>query len=486
MIYDNYSEDGSKDLLQPYIDAGQVYYTLWPPENKHVEVWDDSRLESHYLTNLERCYNRNEETKHIQLPCQQAAFDDAIRRTRGKVRWLGAIDVDEFFYVPENSSFWNVSSTQPLVTSLKNLEKKYAIVTIMGQHFGTSGWLSYPRRDDDQNHSQLVTKTHLHHMEYHGFGGIRVSEHLKPFANPMCVHGNGIHAYEYTFLDLFNNFKYTAYDTNDTDNTLIYMNHYLWPSWAENIEKAIVNRNPQTTYVEEYDRMMNKEKGSNIEYLLDRLELKMQDAVRTKPPMDGHADDWDFRIQVVNKKNPQICVILMNPRHIGLARHSLTSIIYYFHTIEPSLEYTLSMFDPEPHIKRELERDFPIIVEKEEFCEYILRLKESSFARWERWPTNKPVMEMAMQVFIIDSNVHVIYLTDSSNLMMDWNRVGEVSYRNNPDLTGTLLMKKKKEQVAIDSFHIFEICLHTQDACENNQVRGLFENYKQERMYGYT
>jgi hypothetical protein len=489
-IYDNLSEDGVKDLVQPYIDNGIVSYFLWPPKEEPHEIWDDPKLEEHYSSHMKSCYEGLQQM-HGHIFCQIAAYDDAVRRTRGKARWVAGLDVDEFFYLNETSPFVNFQD--PLPQAFKNLED-YAIVTVAGQHFGTSGWLTPPRRDDDQEYSSLLTKTHTHHMRYHPGELVKVGEHVKPFANPFCVVGNELHSYipDTSFI------AEKTIHHSDSDNVTIYMNHFLWTSREEQYIKAQVNQNPNALYVKEFDLMINQEEGNAIGYLMNKLEQRMKNAMRNRPSSDGHADDWDVSLH--NKHvyhstaKTDLCVILVSPRHIGLARHALTTIINYFAIIEPSLNYKLIINDADPKIQHELQFDFPVdsviihqtTVQSSCPAEFIMNIPEQSFARWFLWPENMPIVKMAMEVFKTDSKVNAIYLGDSSNLMSEWSKAKNVSYRNNPplaDISGTVL---RRNIFPDNSKDMFEMCLHIEDTCQGNQIRGLFENYIQERMYGFT
>ena len=60
-IYDNESSDGTREILQPYIDSGLVEYKYWPGQK-------------------------------MQIP----AYKDCVRRHRRDTEWLAVIDMDEF------------------------------------------------------------------------------------------------------------------------------------------------------------------------------------------------------------------------------------------------------------------------------------------------------------------------------------------------------------------------------------------------------
>lgn len=493
-IYDHHSDDQVEAIVKPYIEAGRASYILWPPKDYPKDEWNDPQMEAHFDERMKKCY-ANKEAEHVHVPCQEAAYDDAIRRSRGKARWFTGIDVDEFFYIPENSTIWETHPKEPLVGAFKNLEK-YNIVTVSGQHFGTSGWYSPPRRNDDSAHAQLITQTHLHHMQYIPGELVKASEHIKPFINPYCVIGNELHNYTVDERNIKNfTWKYTFHNSYDDDNATVLLNHVLWPSYIENIEKAIVNGNPKTAYDAMYDRFINKEEGSTIEYLLDKLEQRMQAAIKSKPATDGHADDWDYRLRSRHIFNQAIkealCVVVWEPRHIGLVRHSLFSIINYFYSVESSINYKLIIYNTDQGLKPELEKDFPIDdfvkddTELEKSCsaEYILRMSESSFAKWEQWPLEKPAIKLGLELLKESKTVQIISLSDSVNSIDEWTKGSQVNYRKNSVLknSGTYLIKKDQE---IDE-NIYELCLSEDSLCPDNRVRSLFENYQQERMYGF-
>jgi hypothetical protein len=476
-IYDNYSEDGLKELLSTYIVNGKVSYILWPP----LIIEPDKSGE-----NMRICYKVNT-TDHI--PCQKAAYHDALGRARNNnARWLADIDIDEFFYIPDDSPFWRASKAPPLVAAFNSMED-YNKIVVYGQTFGTSGWISPPRRDDDQIYAQLMTKTHPYHQTYKG-KLINALPHSKNFTNPFDNDLN------------LKPEKSLYYNTNNS----ILMNHYIWPS---KMEKHTHNTN-NAFYDEVDDRIINKEKDSQIEYLLKRLESRIEESYRANPPLDRHADDWDFTLN--SKKNKDIasidlCVILSSPRHVGLARQALSSIINYFYRIEPLTQYKLFVNDIEDsNIKQELESDFPVDAITDFFtmeatsiqnlcsAEYILVLKEDSFARWEEWPEDVQIFKMASHVFNSNSEVHAIYLSDSSNLLSNWNKTAITSssslehvirYRSNSDLIntkGSYIMRKRVLSVN----NTFEICLYTDDiSCNTNQIKSLFQHYYQDRIYHF-
>lgn len=496
LFYDNHSDDGAEAVIKPYVDAGRASYIPWPPKEFPKEEFTDPLLEGHFRSKLKECYENlsaPELKVFYYIPCQGAAYDDAVRRTRGKARWVAGIDVDEYYYIPENSTLWQTHPEEPLVGAFRNLEK-YNGITVSGQHFGTSGWYSPPRRDDDSQHAQMLTKTHLRHMEYIPGPLVKAGEHIKVFVNPYCVYGNEIHTYMYDKENMANiSWKTTFHNTYDQDNATILMNHYLWPSYIENLEKVVKNVDPSTHYDSIYDRFVNKDEGTHIEYLLERLENRIEKAIKLKPNTDGHSDDWDYRLQnrhIIERRHVDLCVILWNPIHRGLVRHSLESIINYFYRVENTTSYQLIIGSSNinDQLKQELKHDFPIdlFVQDNNFscpADFILRISESSFAKWEQWPTDTPAINLGINLLKENTKINIVSLSDSSNLLDGWIKGNQVSYRANPLLSeaGTYLMRNN----GVLDKNVFEMCLHRDDTCPDNRIKSLFEDYQQEKMYNY-
>jgi len=263
------------------------------------------------------------------------------------------------------------------------------------------------------------------------------------------------------------------------------------------------NKDPFVGYDADYDRIENKEDGSPIEYWVQELELQIKKSLKTRPAKDGHADDWDSTLSSKHKFRPEaqvdLCVILQNPQHIGLTRHSLRTMINYFDAVEPNLNYKLIVLDVATSLKAELNHDFPIdaFIESgaentisQETCsaDFILNLKEFSFAKWELWDVSITVFRMGIEIMSNDDGVNAIYLTGSSNSIDKWTTLSSKSsnfiarYRINSDLepSGTVLIRKN---IVTDTK--YEMCLDTAENCQNNQINGLFENHHQSRLYNY-
>ncbi len=100
-LYNNGSTDHYKEVLQPYIRAGDVDLYAWHKENRKDQPW-----------------------RSIQC----AAYNDCLTRTRGTLKWLAFIDLDEYLFPTEQLS---------LKDFLRDY-KEFAGVCVNWLMFGTS------------------------------------------------------------------------------------------------------------------------------------------------------------------------------------------------------------------------------------------------------------------------------------------------------------------------------------------------------------
>ncbi|RYE15651.1 MAG: hypothetical protein EOP34_02350 [Rickettsiales bacterium] len=515
MFYDNGSEDGLKEVLQPYIDDGIVFYIKWPPSRPYKEDWTGAEaLEAEFNDWIEDCYKQDELAYFRVYPCAITANNDAARRSRGKVRWLAAVDVDEYIYLSQSSL-----DSPNLVEAFKKCETN-VMVSVYGYHYGTGGWIVPPRREgDDQAYPTLLIKSHPYHLPP-AVPYLNIGQNRKSFVNPYCALGNGVH---YWAVPEELQSKIRIFVSHpiylNSDGLMMFLNHYVWLSREDAYEKAVSTKWRYTAYARHSDRYMTADSITAISYLIPKLEKSMEESIMNRAPRDGHADDWDFTLTAKHKrigdgsggvvdnlganKTVDLCVVVTSPRHIGLVRHALTSIIYYFYKIEPTLNYKLIVSDViDPKLKKELESDFPIDAfaskEEDDFCGntlYYLMLKEYSFARWSGWPTSKPAIKMAMQILANDDKVSGIYFGDSFNSMSKWNMLNNnitdpndlsINYRPISSLSKEMpnAMMFRRGRYNDDLSSIYELCLDTVNDCKDNALKGLFDRYYQQRMYG--
>lgn len=164
-LYNNYSEDNYQEVLQPYIDEGIVELIDW-------------------------------EVPYFQYFGQKRAYMNAINKTKGIVKWLAIVDLDEFVVPKQNDT---------IPEFLLAFEQEgIGGVGINWQMFGTS---FVPKIEEDQLLTEMLTlkayedhnenvhiksivrpeyvvePPHVHHFHYiEGYS--QVNANLEPFEGP--------------------------------------------------------------------------------------------------------------------------------------------------------------------------------------------------------------------------------------------------------------------------------------------------------------
>jgi len=98
-LYDNESTDNTKEVLQPYVDAGEV---------------------SLFYTDMDNC--------------QFACYYNALTAYRDQSVWMAFIDLDEFLFSPEGE----------LIENLKEFETKCPGIAVNEVFFGSNNHLTRP------------------------------------------------------------------------------------------------------------------------------------------------------------------------------------------------------------------------------------------------------------------------------------------------------------------------------------------------------
>lgn len=183
-IYDNGSTDGTREILQPYIDRGIVEYVEFPGRKK-----------------------------------QLAAYDDCLLRHRYHTRWLAFIDIDEFIVPLRHNS---------IPEFLKPLEGAPA-VEINWLVFGSNG---------------EIKKTDLPVMERftrHSLGEHPLNHHVKSIVDPRKIY-NMIGCHEAARIsgkavDSHGQPVKISFRDREPRQDIIRINHYAVKSKEEFIEK---------------------------------------------------------------------------------------------------------------------------------------------------------------------------------------------------------------------------------------------------------
>jgi hypothetical protein len=168
LIYDNNSTDFPEEVLRHYIRRGIVTHIPWPPEtvppppeplHSKLDQWQYQWFND----TLQTC-QLDMWIVHRQVPCQLAAYADAVRRTKGGVsRWLGIFDVDEYIYPRPASGFTR------LVDVLRVHYPDHDHLQVYGNTFGTSGYVEQAahRKPGDELHA-LLTESYIYRAEQDG------------------------------------------------------------------------------------------------------------------------------------------------------------------------------------------------------------------------------------------------------------------------------------------------------------------------------
>jgi hypothetical protein len=202
-IYDNYSTDSTKNVLQPYIDAGKVKYTLFPDKGGF----------------------------HT-LVVQREAYNDAINRYKKSTKWLALIDVDEFIVPLKNNN----------ITKLLKANEKPNIpaIEILWVLYGYSGNYRKPKGLVIENYTKSSDKTKLNELP-NGWEWLK-EDYCKSIINPRMVIKYDVHVGLYKA-----NFKGKQIDKN-----IIRINHYWTKSYEELCEKLNRNKDWQPNSGEKY------------------------------------------------------------------------------------------------------------------------------------------------------------------------------------------------------------------------------------------
>lgn len=153
-LYNHLSKDNYMDILTPYIKKGIVELVEIQTEPKDIYEWHDIQLE---------------------------AYNDALVKARGKVKWLAILDSDEFLFATKQNS---------LPDFFERYEKMNEIggVCVNWVMFGTS---FVPRVPDNKLMIEMLTLCKAKEYEY--FKSIVRPERVASCCNAhYCLYNQGI------------------------------------------------------------------------------------------------------------------------------------------------------------------------------------------------------------------------------------------------------------------------------------------------------
>lgn len=205
-IYDNESSDGTREILQPYIDSGVVEYKYWPGHRR-----------------------------------QLAAYDDCLDHYRLASRWIAFIDLDEFIVPVKDAS---------IPAFLKRFEA-FAAVEINWLVYGSGG------------HKTKSPGTMMERFRFHSLPGHRLNRHVKSIVNPREVFTMiGCHEaakISGSIADSHGQPVTKNFREREPQQDIIRINHYAVRSYEEFLEKQARGRASGTQktvrseYFEQYD-----------------------------------------------------------------------------------------------------------------------------------------------------------------------------------------------------------------------------------------
>jgi hypothetical protein len=240
LIFDDNSTDNTVEVLREYITGGVVLLV-------HAKTSFASSCS---------VIRRDPNVHHIQSSCQKTVFNYALNLFRGKVKWAGNFDVDEFLWTT-NAAI--TPSWMPLPELLNSRYAEYDAIDIISIVFGTSN-LSVP---DDRlvvsklTHRALAGK----YPRFTPYDGNRFGR--KALYRPDRIWYVDIHSAK-CFI-----FCHTAYVYPLADD--LQMNHYQYKSFAEMEAKAIVNVNPPLKFNPEKEALLNEVEDLRIQFIIPKL-----------------------------------------------------------------------------------------------------------------------------------------------------------------------------------------------------------------------
>lgn len=200
-VYDNGSQDETREVLEPYISKGIVDYTYFPGYRM-----------------------------------QLAAYDDWFKKHRYDTRWLAVIDMDEFIVPVKDST---------IPEYLRNLEE-YPVVEVNWLCYGSSGL-------KEKGAGDVMERFKRHSKPDHP-----LNHHVKSILDPRRVYGmTGSHEaarIKGKAADSLGNKVRIPWRNRPACHDLIKINHYAVKSYREFVEKQQRGRasGPSRTVEDEY------------------------------------------------------------------------------------------------------------------------------------------------------------------------------------------------------------------------------------------
>ena len=194
-LYNNLSTDDYKELLAPYIARNEVELFDWP-------------------------FERDKGTLDTVIQCN--AYNDALKKMTGLVKWAAFLDLDEFLFPVQ---------TNNLVPFLRNYEN-FGGLCVNWTMFGTSDIESIP--ENGIMIEYLVMAGELEHKHNHHVKSIIRPERVIKFVSPHYV------SYKKGFFQVNSNkARFDGPLSPYTTHSLIRINHYYTRDMQWLLEKKM-------------------------------------------------------------------------------------------------------------------------------------------------------------------------------------------------------------------------------------------------------
>lgn len=221
-LYNNFSQDGFRDVLDPWIERGVVTLIDWP-----LSVG------------------------------QLSAYRDCVKRARASCKWVAFIDVDEFLFSP------SLTDIRPILRQFVDL----AGIEVWELFFGSGGHVGRP--------AMPVTEAYLMRAQ-------KSLTTVKTIANPRMVYRVGVHQFKFWGAEACDTSRQKVVTGGEPVFDTLRINHY-WSRSIEDLATKIARGDastPQTRLTEwhrDFERSLNAEHDDAI--------LSVARAIRANSPV---------------------------------------------------------------------------------------------------------------------------------------------------------------------------------------------------------
>ena len=242
IIFDHGSTDDTLIVLSKFILSGRVMFI---DAETSFEVCKQGSIA------------RKHHTKHPHSACQGKVFNFAKEILKGKTKWMGNFDVDEFLWVPQ--AYQEI--VQPTVFQVLETDfRHFSYVQVVGSVFGTNG-VQHPVFDNTVIETYTRRAKIIPGISDSGGRFGRKALYRPEYMSYVTVHGAFCVLCWWTIVQPL--------------SWQIRMNHYQFKSREEQKQKQIVNGNNAIQYNPSTEGFWNVVYDTEILYLLPELKLRL-------------------------------------------------------------------------------------------------------------------------------------------------------------------------------------------------------------------